>query len=145
MRKQVHGGLRCRLFGCSTSIHTFTQQGLHNAMNDQVRIAADWRGEVRVRRCGEREVALVVCRVFRLLERAEQQIAKDALLRLACDLRGEALIQLGRNVSGATCDLVPTCGAMRGTSPVAITVVAAKRLALVTLGRKLLNGDWART
>ena len=66
-------------------------------MHDQVGIAPDGRGEVRIARAGQRKVALVPLAVARLLQRTQHQVAQDALLRLARDLRGEPLIHLRRH------------------------------------------------
>ena len=63
-----------------------------NAVHDQIGIAADGRGEVRVAGGGQREVARVYIAIARLLERAQHQVAQDALLRLAFDLRDQLLI-----------------------------------------------------
>ena len=63
-----------------------------DAVHDQVRIAADGRSEMRVGGRGQGEVADVLFRVARLLERAQHQIGKDALLGFALDALGEPLV-----------------------------------------------------
>ena len=54
-------------------------------------------GEMRVGRSGQREVAFVDLGVARLRERAQHQVAQDALFRLALNARGELLIHARRN------------------------------------------------
>ena len=68
------------------------QQRLRDAVHDEVGIAADGRGEVRVGGRGQREVAFVDLGVARLRERAQHQVAENALFRLAFDARGQLLI-----------------------------------------------------
>ena len=63
-----------------------------DAVDDEVGIAADGRGEVGVGGRGEGEVALVDLGVAGLRERTQHEIAEDALFRLALDARGEFLI-----------------------------------------------------
>ena len=63
-----------------------SNEALQDAVHDQVGIAADGRGEVGVARRGQREVALVLLAVSGLLERAQHQVAEDALFGLALDL-----------------------------------------------------------
>ena len=72
----------------SAAVEHARQQPVH----DQVRIAADGRREVRVGVRGQREMADVLGAVARLLQRAQHQVAQDALLRLAFDLRHQLLI-----------------------------------------------------
>jgi hypothetical protein len=67
-------------------------------MHDQVGIAADRRGEVRVTGSCQREVAHVLFRVAGLLERTQHQITEDAFFRLARDLGRQLLIHAGRYV-----------------------------------------------
>src|SRR2546422_7841338 len=71
------------------------EHGVENAVDDQVRVAADGRGEVRVVRRGEGEVPEVFLRIARLLERAEHEVREDALLGLSGDALGEALVVAG--------------------------------------------------
>ena len=68
------------------------QHGAQQPVNHQVGIAADGRGEVRVRLGRQREVAGVVRAVARLLERAQHQVTEDALLGLAFDLGHQPLV-----------------------------------------------------
>ena len=64
-------------------------------MDQQVRKAADGRGEVGVAGGGEGKVAVVDLRVARLFERAQHEVAEDALLGLAGDFGGELLVHRG--------------------------------------------------
>ena len=68
------------------------QGGQQQPVHHQVGIAADGRSEVRVRLGGQREVAGVVGAVARLLERPQHELAENALLGLAFDLRHQLLI-----------------------------------------------------
>ena len=85
-----------------------------DAVDEQVRIAADGRGEVGIARSGEGEVAIVNFRIARLLERAQHEVADDALLGLAADFSGELLVHDGsdrrllRDLRGS---LAACCGA----------------------------------
>ena len=74
------------------------QHLLQDSVHDQIRIAANRRCEVRVRWRGQREVAFVLLRVARLLQRAQHQVRQDALLRLARDLLRQLLIHARRDV-----------------------------------------------
>src|SRR5271170_1210873 len=80
------------------NLRAFPQYVLQDAMHDQVGIAADWRREVRVTGCGQREVAQVFFRVARLLKRPQHQVAQDALLRFAGDLGGQLLVHTWSDV-----------------------------------------------
>ena len=73
------------------------QQRLGNAVHDQVGIAADGRGEVRVRGRGQRKMALVDLGVAGLPKRAQHQVAQNPLLGLALDARGQLLIHARRD------------------------------------------------
>ena len=102
----------------SLAAHALPQQRLGDAMHNQVGIAADGRGEVRVGGRGQRKVAFVDLRVARLLERAQHQVAQNPLLRLALDLGGQLLIHARRhrNVFGhlVRADDCGRCVARRG-------------------------------
>src|SRR5579864_8734135 len=74
------------------------QHGFQDAVNDQVGIAANGRGEMGVGRGSQGEVAFVLLRVARLLQRAQHQVRKDALLRLAGNLLGQLLVHAGGDV-----------------------------------------------
>src|SRR5271170_3336970 len=80
------------------NLRAFPQYVLQDAMHDQVGIAADWRREVRVTGCGQREVAQVFFRVARLLKRPQHQVAEDALLRFAGDLGRQLLVHAGSDM-----------------------------------------------
>ena len=64
------------------------KQALRNAVHDEVGIAPDGRSEMRVGGRGEGEVALIDLGVARLAERAQHEIAENALFGLALDARG---------------------------------------------------------
>ena len=66
----------------AAALERLAQQAVH----DEVRIAADRRGEVRVVARGEAEVAETLRRVARLLHRAQRDGLDDARLRLSLDL-----------------------------------------------------------
>ena len=69
------------------------EQGpLQQPVDDQVGVAADGRGEVGVVGGGEGEVAEVFFGVAGLLERAQHQVAEDALFRPPGDFHRQALI-----------------------------------------------------
>ncbi len=70
------------------------EQVAQQAVDDEVREAADGRGEVGVAGAGEGEVADVLVAVAGLLERAQHEVGEDALLGMAADLRGQALVHL---------------------------------------------------
>src|SRR5271170_519507 len=73
------------------------EQGFGDAVNDQIGITPDRRGEVGVAGSGEGKMALVLLAVTRLLERAQHEVRENALFGLAGDLGGEALIHLRRD------------------------------------------------
>src|SRR6185312_10368860 len=75
-------------------------------MHDEIWVAADGRGEVRIAGSGEREVALVLLAVAGLAEGAQHEIGEDALLWLAGDLRRELLVHARRD-GDVFRDLVP--------------------------------------
>ena len=77
--------------------HALAEQRLGDAMDDQVGIAADGRSEVGVGGRGQRKVAFVDLGVAGLAERAQHQVAEDALLGLALDARGQLLIHARRD------------------------------------------------
>ncbi len=66
-------------------------------MHNQIRVAADGRGEVRITGARQRKVALVLLRITSLLERPQHQVRKNALLRLAGNLAHEPLVHLRRH------------------------------------------------
>src|ERR1700735_799098 len=72
-------------------------------MNDEVGIAADRRGEMSVLLRRESEMSQDVGSVARLLERAQHQVGKNALFRLARNFLREALIVLRTNVDFIGC------------------------------------------
>ena len=61
------------------------QHGLDRAMDDEIRIAADRRGEVRVRLVGEPEVADIVGPVARLLQRAQEHRLQQRVIGAILD------------------------------------------------------------
>src|SRR5437867_8507481 len=72
---------------------------LENAMDDQIRITADGRGEVSVFVEAEGEVAERLGGIAGLLERAEHEVGNDALLGLSGELSQQALIVLRRDAN----------------------------------------------
>src|ERR1039457_3458088 len=74
------------------------QDILQDAMHNQVGIAPYRRSEMRVNRCGQREVPLVDLGVARLLEGTQHQVGQDALFRLARNLLGQLLVHARRDV-----------------------------------------------
>src|ERR1017187_8438486 len=82
--------------------HACPEQRLGDAMHNQVGVAADRRGEVRVAGRGQRKMALVDLGVASLLERTQHQVAQNPLLWLALDLRRQLLVHAwrDRNVFG---------------------------------------------
>ena len=93
----VHGELWRPSSIAPSPRHAFAEQRFGNAVDDEVGIAADGRGEVRVGGRGQGEVAFVDLRVARLPQRAQHQVAEDALFRLAFDARGQLLIHARRD------------------------------------------------
>ncbi len=77
------------------TLGAFGEDALEDAMDEEVGKAADGRGEVGVAGGGEGKVAVVDLGVARLFERAQHEIAEDALLGLASDFGGELLIHGG--------------------------------------------------
>ncbi len=73
------------------------EQSAQEAVDDEVREAADGRGEVGVAGACESEVADVLFAVARLLERPQHEVGEDALFGRADDPRGEALVHLRGN------------------------------------------------
>ena len=73
------------------------RSSFQNAMHNQVRIAPDGRGEMCVGARRQREVAQVLFRVARLLQRAQHEVGKDALLRLALQALGQPLVMPRRD------------------------------------------------
>ena len=61
-------------------------------MHDQVGIPADGRSEMGIGLGREREMADVLFRIARLFQRAQHQVGKNALLRLALQALGEPLV-----------------------------------------------------
>ena len=78
--------------GAFMTLGAFGQDAFEDAMDQEVRKAADGRGEVGITGGGESEVAVIDFRVSRLFERAQHEVADDALLGLAGDFGGELLI-----------------------------------------------------
>jgi hypothetical protein len=70
---------------------------LEQPVNQEVGIAPDGRGEVRVAGGGQREVPVVGLRVAGLAHRTQHQVAEDALLGLAGNLGSQLLIHLRGN------------------------------------------------
>ena len=68
------------------------EDGFEDAVDEQIGIAADGRGEVGVAGGGEGEVAVVDFGVARLLEGAQHEIAENALLGFTGDFGGELLV-----------------------------------------------------
>ena len=68
------------------------EQGFHDAVDDQIRVAADRRGKVRVAGRGQGKMAFVRLGVAGLTQRAKHEIAQNSLLGLALDARGQLLI-----------------------------------------------------
>ena len=68
------------------------ERGLENPMHDQIGITADGRSEMGIGLGREREMADVLFRIARLLKRAQHQVGKDALLRLALQALGQPLV-----------------------------------------------------
>src|ERR1700690_38486 len=66
-------------------------------MDDQVGIAADGRSEVGIAGSGKGEVALVDLGVARLPQRAQHEVAEDALFGRAFDFSSEFLIHARRD------------------------------------------------
>ncbi len=64
-------------------------------MDQEVGKAADGRGEVGVTGGGEGKVAFIDLRVARLFERAQHEVAEDALLGLTGDFGSELLVHGG--------------------------------------------------
>ena len=106
-------------------------------MHDQVRIAADGRGEVRVAGRGQSEVAFVLLRIAGLLERAQHQVGEDALLGCSADAADEALVHLRRD-GDALGDLMLLRRARVAAARAALAAVAA-----VGLHRELAHGQVA--
>ena len=71
-----------------------TQQSLGNAMNDQVRVAPDRRRKVRIGGRSQCKVPLVRFGVACLPQRAQHEVAQNALLGLALDSRRQLLVHL---------------------------------------------------
>ena len=80
------------------ALRRIAQHVFQDAMHDEVGIAPDGRSEVRVNRCGQREVAFVDLGVARLLQRAQHQVRQDALFRFARNLLRQLLVHARRNV-----------------------------------------------
>src|SRR4029077_3917628 len=74
------------------------QGPLEDAMDDQVRIAANGRGEMGVLIKGQREMPQWFVSVARLLERTQHQVRQDSLFRLARDLLSKPLVVLRPNL-----------------------------------------------
>src|SRR5581483_5705657 len=80
------------------SSSSIVEHCFQNAVNNQIRVAANGRGKVRVGRRCQREMPFVLFRVARLLERAQHQVRKNALFRLARNLLCELLVHARRDV-----------------------------------------------
>ena len=74
------------------------ERPFERAMHDQIGIAPDRRGEMRVLVEGQREMPKRIDRVARLLERTQHQVRQDALLGLARNFLRKALIMLRPNL-----------------------------------------------
>src|SRR5262249_43243252 len=74
------------------------ERPFQHAMNDEVRIAANWRSEMRVLAEAESEVPERIGGVARLLERTQHEVRQDALFGLAEKLLHQALVVLRREV-----------------------------------------------
>ena len=133
MESEPFAPLRMRHPGCFVQddliVCAGVEQGLGDAVDDQVGIAADGRGEVRVVRGGEGEVAFVLLGVARLLERAQHEVARMRSSGLPSIFVCQALIHLRRDgdVFG---NLVL---ARRGVLPVAVAGVVGAKLAALAL------------
>ena len=95
-------------------------------MHDQIGIAADGRGEMRVGAGGEREVSFVDLGVPRPLERPQHEVRKNALLWLAGDFLRELLVHARGDVD-VFGNLDRLCAA---SAAVALSLVAAQLHAL---------------
>src|SRR5882762_4853455 len=73
------------------------QRPLERAMYHQIRIAANWRGEMRIFIEAEREMAKRIGRITRLFQRTQHQVRNDALFGLANQLFQQALVVLRRD------------------------------------------------
>ncbi len=80
------------------ALAAFTQNGFEHTMHDQVGIAPDGRGEMRISRRRQSEVALVFLGVTRLLQRAQHEVRQNALFRGAGDFLHQLLIHARRDV-----------------------------------------------
>ena len=109
------------------------EQRFGDAVDDEVGIAADGRGEVGVGGRGEGEVAFVDLGVARLAERAQHEVAEDALFRLALNARGELLIHAGRD------------GDVFGHFVLAGIAALAVRFAALVARLYALHGKWPKT
>ena len=88
------------------------EDAFEDAVDEQVGIAADGRGEVGVAGGGEGKVAVVDFGIARLLERAQHEVADDALLGLAGDFGGELLVH-GRGDRRSPAGFRSRCGLAR--------------------------------
>ena len=68
------------------------QDRLGDAVDDEVRVAADGRSKVRIARRRQRKVAFVLLAVTRLAQRTKHEMGEDALLGLARYLERQLLI-----------------------------------------------------
>src|SRR5690606_765035 len=78
------------------SLATRTNNAANGAMDQQVRIAPDWRGEVRISLIIEAEMPVVVGAVDRLTERAQHHRLNYMEIRSTLDMLQKCLIILGR-------------------------------------------------
>src|SRR5271154_3597813 len=70
------------------------QQRFNDAVNDEVGIAANGRGEVSVAGRGEGNVAFVLLAVAGRLKRAQHQVGEDALFGFTGNFGGKPLVHL---------------------------------------------------
>src|SRR5579859_1496969 len=117
----------------SSAFDALPQQRLGDAMNDEIGVAADGRGEMRIGGCGEREVALINLGVARLAKRAKHEVAENPFLWLAFNACGKPLIHLRRN------------GDIFGHFVSADLAATALRIASIAAGLDALDGECAET
>src|ERR1700722_4913347 len=90
-------GLGSELRGYPDSAHAGGENRLCDAVNDEIRVAADGRSEVSVARRGQGEVTLILLAVTCLAQGAQHEMGEDALLRLTRDLERQLLIHARRH------------------------------------------------
>ncbi len=122
--------------GLAVRVGAGAEGGAQQAVDDQVRVAADGRGEVRVAGAGECEVAFVFLAVAGLLERAQHEEGEDALLRSAGDFGREALVHLRGHG-----DLLGHVVLLGGTGAAAVALGSGLRATAVGFHREGLDGQ----